>query len=134
MLCQQVEILTSQLAQIQRMLFGRKSEKVSPDQLALFAGHTSEVSVEDEEAPEEAEDSGPNDDSNGTGSQKKKKPKSHPGRHPFPENLDRQDIHLHPDNLDCNCCGEQMEPAGVEISEKLSLRQSFFLKCFHRHK
>jgi len=131
MLRQQVEMLTSQLAQIQRMLFGRKSEKISSDQLALFAGHTPDLPAE------ETEDNDPEDDSSESANQKrkkKKKPKSHPGRHPFPHSLEREDIHLHPDNLDCKCCGEQMEPAGVEISEKLSSRQSFFVKSFHRHK
>ena len=51
MLRQQVEVLTSQLAEIQRMIFGRKSEKVSSDQLAMFAGDTAEASppVEEEE-------------------------------------------------------------------------------------
>ena len=134
MLRQQVEILTSQMAQIQRMLFGRKSEKISSDQLALFAGHTSELPEEDTEISEEAEDSNPEEDSNEANTQKKKRPRSHPGRHPFPANLEREEIHLHPENLDCKCCGEQMEPAGVEISEKLSSRQSFFIKSFHRHK
>lgn len=129
MLRQQVEMLTSQLAQIQRMLFGRKSEKISSDQLALFAGHTSELPAE------ETEDNNPEDDSNESDNQKKKKkPRSHPGRHPFPDSLEREDIHLHPDNLDCKCCGEQMEPAGVEISEKLASRQSLYVKSFHRHK
>ena len=134
MLRQQVEVLTSQLAQIQRMMFGRRSEKISSDQLALFAGHRSELPAEDAEISEDTEDSNPEDDSNGPDNQKKKKPITHPGRHPLPDNLEREDIHLHPDNLDCKCCGEQMEPAGVEISEKLSSRQSFFVKCFHRHK
>ncbi len=130
MLRQQVEMLTSQLAQIQRMLFGRKSEKVSSDQLALFAGHTSELPAE------KTEDNNPEDDPSESANQnkKKKKPRSHPGRHPFPDSLEREDIHLHPDNLDCKCCGEQMEPAGVEISEKLSSRQSLYVKSFHRHK
>jgi len=67
MLRQKVEMLTSQLAQIQRMLFGRKSEKVSSDQLALFAGHTSEFPTE------ETEDNNPEDDSSESDNQKKKK-------------------------------------------------------------
>jgi len=127
---QQVEMLTSQLAQVQRMMFGRKSEKVSPNQLALFASEASELPAE------EAKDNSSEDDesSKPAGPKKKKSPKSHPGRHPFPDSLEREDIHLHPDNLDCKYCGERMEPAGVEISEKLASRQSFFVKSYHRHK
>jgi len=128
---QQVEILTIQLAETQRMIFGRKSEKVSSDQLALFAGATAEVfpSVEDE------------DDDNATdiadppaGSGKKKKYKSHPGRHPLSPNLERQDVHLYPGNLDCTCCGAQMKPAGVEISEKLASRTRFYVERVNLHK
>ena len=131
---QQVDVLTSQLAQIQRMLFGRKSEKTSPDQLALFAGHVSEIPAEDAETDDEAQGNNPEDDSDEAKQPKKKKRRHHPGRHPFPDFLDRENIHIHPDNLDCLCCGEHMQPAGVDVSEQLAYRLPYYLKCFHRHK
>ncbi|MBW2690764.1 MAG: IS66 family transposase [Deltaproteobacteria bacterium] len=128
---QQVEVLTNQLAEIQRMIFGRKSEKVSSDQLAMFAGDTAEVlpSVEDEDEDNASDIADPPPEPG-----KKKKYKSHPGRHPLSPNLERQDVHLHPDNLDCTCCGAQMKPAGVEISEKLASRPRFYVERINLHK
>ena len=128
---QQVEVLTNQLAAIQRMIFGRKSEKVSSDQLAMFAGDTAEAlpSVEDEDEDNASDLADPP-----PGSGKKKKPQSHPGRHPLSPNLERQDVHLHPDNLDCTCCGAQMKPAGVEISERLASRPRFYVERLNLHK
>ena len=128
---QQVEILTSQLAEIQRMIYGRKSEKVSSDQLAMFAGDTAEVlsSVEDEDADNATDLADPPPEPG-----QKKRYKSHPGRHPLSPNLERQDVHLYPDNLDCVCCGAQMKPAGVEISEKLASRTRFYVERINLHK
>ena len=126
----QVEVLTSQLAEIQRMIFGRKSEKVSSDQLALFAGNTDEASPsvenEDEDSASDIVDPAPES------GQKKRKP--HPGRYPLSPELERQDVHLHPDNLDCSCCGATMKPAGVEISEKLASRSRFYVERINLHK
>jgi len=128
---QQVEILTNQLAEVQRMIFGRRSEKVSSDQLAMFAGNTDEASppVADEEEAGASDAADPP-----TETEKKKNRRSHPGRRPLSPSLERQDVHLHPENLDCTCCGAQMKPAGVEISEKLASRTRFYVARINLHK
>ena len=126
----QVEILTGQLAEIQRMIFGRKSEKVSSDQLTMFAGETDEASPsvenEDEDSASDIIDPAPESG--------QKKRKLHPGRYTLSPDLERQDVHLHPDNLDCECCGATMKPAGVEISEKLASRPRFYVERINLHK
>ena len=65
----------------------------------------------------------------------KKKRGPHPGRAPLPDHLDREEIHLYPDNLDCPCCGHEMEPAGEEVSEELGMVPArFFVRRRIRHK
>lgn len=130
-LSQQVEYLTQQLADIQRLVYGRKSEKINADQLDLFIDcvrdkdlptlvHPDDETPDFEEAPAHI---------------KKKKRGHHPGRAPLPNHLEREEIHLHPDTLDCPCCGSEMKPAGEEISEELGVIPArFFVRRRIRHK
>lgn len=127
----QIEVLTQRLADLQRMIYGRKSEKVNPDQLQLF--------VDSARSDSEPADVSPDDetpDYEEPPAQKKKKKRSqHPGRAPLPQHLEREEIHLHPDDLDCPCCGCQMKPAGEEISEELGVVPArFFVRRRIRHK
>jgi transposase len=114
---------------MQRALYGRSSEKVSADQLQLFADgerpdNESGVLSQDQETPDWEEPPA-----------QKKKRGPHPGRAPLPQHLDRQEIHLHPENLDCPCCGAQMEPAGEEVSEELGIVPArFYVRRRIRHK
>lgn len=123
------ELLTQQLAAMQRALYGRGSEKVSADQLQLFideARPDTELAEADpaDETPDYEEAPAP-----------KKKRGPHPGRAPLPQHLDREEIHLHPDSLDCPCCGSEMAPAGEEISEELGIVPArFFVRRRVRHK
>lgn len=128
----QVGILTDHLATMQRMIFGRKSEKVSSDQLAMFAGHIDQAPPSTE--PDDEDNAPDIADPPPVESAGKRKRRSHPGRHPLSPDLERQDVHIHPDNLDCTCCGAQMKPAGVEISEKLASRRRFYVERVNLHK
>jgi len=128
---QQNEYLIQQLADMKRMVFGRKSEKVNPDQLPLFGDGARDVDIpilvhSDDETPDFEEL---------PAHKKAKKRGPHPGRAPLPGHLEREEIHLHPDNLDCPCCGHEMKPAGEEISEELGLIPArFFVRRTVRHK
>ena len=129
LLQRQYDILAQQLAAMQRALYGRSSEKVSADQLQLFLDDPrsdSEPAVADAdlETPDFEESPVP-----------KKKRGPHPGRAPLPQHLDREEIHLHPESLDCPCCGASMEPAGEEVSEELGIVPArFYVRRRIRHK
>lgn len=123
LLRRQNEILTRHLADLQRAVYGRKSEKTSPEQLQLFIDG---VRSDDEPAAIDPDDQTPDYEVPPAQATKAKRGR-HPGRVPLPQHLEREEIHLHPDNLDCPCCGHQMEPAGEEISEELGIVPARFL-------
>ncbi len=131
---QQNEYLVQQLADIKRMVYGRKSEKVDPNQLKLFIDgardEAEDITVDpDDETPDFEELPAHKK------SKKRKKRGPHPGRAPLPDHLEREEIHLYPDDLDCPHCDHQMKPAGEEISEELGLIPArFFVRRTIRHK
>lgn len=124
-------LLTQRLADLERMVFGRKSEKINPDQLELFID-----SARDKDLPTivHPDDETPDFEEPPAHIQKKKRGR-HPGRAPLPNHLEREEIHLHPDDLACPCCGSEMKPAGEEISEELGIIPArFFVRRRIRHK
>jgi len=128
---QKIEFLSEQIAQMQRFVFGRKSEKANEAQLLLFIDGTRDPDVP---AAIGSEDETP-DFEELPAAKKQKKRNSHPGRAPLPAHLERKETHLHPDDLDCPCCGSQMKPAGEEVSEELGIVPArFFVRRTVRHK
>jgi transposase len=124
-----IEILILQMSAMQRALYGRSSEKVSPGQLQLFIDDTRPDTEPVEADPAE----GTPDYEEAPAPKKKRGP--HPGRAPLPAHLEREELHLHPDSLDCPCCGSEMAPAGEEISEELGIVPArFFVRRRVRHK
>ena len=113
--------LESTLAKLQRWRFGRRSEKLSPDQINLWeeALETEIAAVESEleavltqsATVTEPEGIAPNSVT--------RPPRRHPGRMKLPDTLPRIDVHH--DSLTCTCgqCGGPLETVGEEISEKL---------------
>lgn len=113
--------LESTLAKLQRWRFGRRSEKLSPDQINLWeeALETEIAAVESEleavltqsATVTEPEGIAPNSVT--------RPPRRHPGRMKLPDALPRIDVHH--DSLTCTCgqCGGPLEIVGEEISEKL---------------
>lgn len=116
---------------MQRIIYGRKSEKINPDQLQLFVD---DVRDGNELATVDPDDETPDFEELPKQIQRKKRG-PHPGRAPLPTHLRREEIHLYPDDLDCPCCGSGMKPAGEEISEELGVvPASFFVRRHIRHK
>jgi transposase len=102
--------LKCQLEALRRRIFGRKSEKVDPNQLALFEDLTrqlEEAEAQQASSPEAAENHGK---VNG-------KAKGH-GRKPLPADLPRERIELPPAERDLTC--PQCNQAKVKISEKIT--------------
>lgn len=126
-----IEHLTQQLSEMQRIIYGRKSEKTNPDQLQLFID---DVRDGDEPAKADPKDETPDFEEIPVHVRKKKRG-PHPGRAPLPDHLRREIIDIYPDDLDCPCCGSEMQPAGEEISEELGVvPASFFVRRRIRHK
>jgi len=128
---QRNEYLSQQLLALQRVVYGRKSEKVNEAQLQMFVDGVRE---EDPPATIEPDDETP-DFEELPASVKKKKRGRHPGRASLPGHLERKVTHLHPDSLACPCCNSEMSPAGEEASEELGVVPArFFVRRTVRHK
>jgi transposase len=104
--------LSSQLEALRRRLFGRQSEKLDPDQLALDLGAwlTAQMLQPSEKAPAEPSDDQPKDERKG----------GH-GRRRLPKELTRQRTEYHPApaELSCSGCSGALKKIGEEVSEQL---------------
>lgn len=100
----EIERLQSIIKKLQRAQFGRRSERLDPDQLAL--------ALEDLDA-----DIGRVRESrSGVG----KPPPERPSRRkPLPEHLPREDVVLDVDGAACACCGGALHAIGESVSEML---------------
>ena len=122
-----VEQLEHRLTQLLRQVYGRRSEKLNPDQLLLFADLTeapppAETPAPPAETPEEAAP-GP-------------RKKGH-GRKPLPDNLPRVrvDHELPAAERLCPACGKERAAIGEEVSEQLEYEPaSLFVLQHHRCK
>lgn len=104
------ESLMETLRHLQRMQFGRKSEKLDPDQLGL--------ALEDiEQALAEAE---PADDPNATLQASRTRPRA-VNRGALPVHLPREEIIIEPDSTVCPCCQSAMHVMGEDRSERLDV-------------
>lgn len=103
-----IERLQHQLEQLLRQRYGRKGEKVDPDQLLLFAR---EVLAEPEPAAPAPRPDGP---------AATPRPGGH-GRRPLPASLPRRRIvhDVAPEDRACPGCGEERRPMGEEVREQL---------------
>ncbi|MEJ2687254.1 MAG: IS66 family transposase [Gammaproteobacteria bacterium] len=126
-----VGLLQQRLEELLRQTYGRKSEKFNPDQLPLFRDGPRSP---DEPAEVDPADETPDYEEPPAGKQKKKRG-PHPGRAPLPAHLERRIEHHDLEDRTCPCCGEQMEPAGEEVSEELGMEPArFFVRRRIRHK
>ncbi len=122
------------LAKIQRLKYGKKSEKIDTSQLMLdlewVARLAEEVPLPKHgfvgEAPDTEE-----------GSAKEKKKPRHPGRRPLPAHLPRhrEEIHPAPEDRICPCCHKEMTAIGEEVTEQLGkIPARFFVRQYVRVK
>ncbi len=101
------KILREEIALLKQGIFGRKTERLDPGQLAMFAGEP-EGEPEEEPPPEPAKRKAKNN-----------KRKGH-GRRPFPPHVPRETIELDLDTEEraCPCCGKQMHAIGEDVTER----------------
>jgi transposase len=117
--------LSSQLEALRRRLFGRQSEKLNADQLALdlgawLAAHALEQGNE-APAPEPP----------GEGEEKQGQSKTGHGRKQLPKNLPRQRTEYHPAVLTCGECSGALQRIGEEVSEQLEYIPASLLVLEH---
>jgi transposase len=122
----QIDDLQGQLYYLKRQLFGKKSEKLSPDQRMLFENLYNQIEAKIEEKKQPKVESAP-----------KRKNQNHNGRRPLPQDLPRETIEITPaeDQMVCDSCGSQKSKIGEEVTEKLEYKPaSFYVKKYVRAK
>jgi len=104
------------LRQLRRAQFGRKSEKLDPDQLSLAMEET-EQAIAETGSTEETSDA--------TLKASRKKTRS-VNRGKLPSHLPREEIVIEPENTACPCCGGAMHVMGEDRSERLDVTPAQF--------
>jgi len=105
----QVDRLRHLLRQLQRLQFGRRSEKLDPDQLNL-AFEDLEQAIAEVEAEQEKAD---------PALKRARAEKRRAERGSLPEHLPRVELVIEPDDTACPCCGGAMQVIGEDRSQRL---------------
>jgi transposase len=123
------EKLQHQLEQLLRRIYGRKSEKLDPNQLLLFAREILEATGVDPAAALPAADAQPVESDGQPDSTKKN---GH-GRKPLPKGLERKrKVHdVPPEQLPCPDCGAVRTSIGEEIREQLEFKPASLIVIEH---
>jgi transposase len=108
----EIEKLRNIIHSANRKKYGRKSEKLSAEQKALFVFEPVKE-VESEAVTVKAH----------------KRIKR--GRKPLPADLPRERIEYEPENLNCACCGKEMVKIGEEVTEELEFVPAKFKVIEH---
>src|SRR4051794_34819350 len=99
------------IRQLQRMQFGRRSEKLDPDQFNLALEDLDQAVAEVEAEQEKADPA----------LRKTRSEKRRAGRGPLPERLPRVEIVVEPEDTACPCCGGAMHVIGEDRSQRLDV-------------
>jgi transposase len=133
--------LQHQVAQLRRMLFGRRTEKLLPDdpnQGFLFGRIDPQEPQEEAQASEEEATPSPDDASeDDEDSAPRRRRTKHRGRRPLPAHLMRcvHDIHPPQDEQRCPSCGHDKTVFGTDVTEELEMIPAkYFVNRYVRHK
>ena len=99
------------LRQLQRAQFGRRSEKLDPEQL-LLAIEDIEQALAGDEAAEDTKD---------PAGARKRAEKRRADRGALPAHLPHIDVTITPEDLNCPCCRAPMHVIGEETSKRLDV-------------
>jgi transposase len=113
---QEIEHLKLVIEKYRRMIFGRKSEKLTREleQLELRLEELETAQAADQAAEDVAEVQQP-----GSSQSYSKPTTSRPRRKPLPEDLPREVITHMPEHESCPCCGGELHQFGEDVSEQL---------------
>ena len=99
------------LRQLQRMQFGRRSEKLDPDQFALALEDIEQVVAAREAA----------DDKQNKAAAAARVEKRRAIRGALPAHLPRVHVTIEPEDWNCPCCRSPMHAIGADVSERLDV-------------
>jgi transposase len=100
----EIERLKSIIKKLQRAQFGRRSERLDPDQLALALEEIDrDFACEEEKRPRDKKQAG-------------ERPSR---RKPLPGHLSREEVRLDIESMICSCCGGALHVIGESVSEML---------------
>ncbi len=111
-----IDKLTFEIAQLKRQKYGRRSERLSSEQQALF-----DEAIEADIAAAEAQ----LEQLRASLPQRSDEPKRTPRRTALPANLPRREIRHEPEHTDCGC-GAPMKRVGEDVAEKLDYTPGVF--------
>src|SRR3984885_3494075 len=104
------------LRQLQRMQFGRRSEKLDPDQFALALEDIEQVVAAREAA----------DDKQNKAAAAARVEKRRASRGALPAHLPRVHVTVDPEDWNCPCCRSPMHAIGADVSERLDVVPAHF--------
>lgn len=113
----------SQLVELQRQLFGPKSERLTREQEEQLKQLLADAEAE-AERPEAASDGvleEETESSEGEKTRKKSRRKRRRNRHSLPTHLETETVILEPELKPCDCCGRMPVRIGEEVSEEMDL-------------
>jgi transposase len=99
------------IRQLQRLQFGRRSEKLDPDQLNLGLEDIEQAIAETEAQQEKADPA----------FRRARAETRRAGRGSLPEHLPRVEVVIEPENTACTCCGGAMQVIGEDRSSRLDV-------------
>jgi transposase len=113
---QENEKLLLLLSQFKRMLFGRRSEKVDPDQLTLRLSEVEGAgdAANENDPPEQGDDKR-------AALGKPSRPSANRNRGRLPLHLPRHDVIIDIGDKSCPCCGGEMHKIGETVKEALDV-------------
>jgi transposase len=109
------EKLQRLVAQFQRAMFGRRSEKIDPNQLQLALEDTEQAQAEASAALEQKKGDKPDRPP------RSERPAPQRNRGALPKHLPREEVVIEPKDKSCPCCGGNMHVIGEDVSEQLDV-------------
>jgi transposase len=117
---EQIKELQSQIAFFKHRLFGRRSEKIDPQQLLLFKELQAKLAALTNSEPQTVKEH--------------TRVKGH-GRKPIPDDLPTEDARYEPESTACPCCNDAMTSIGEEVTNELDYNPgSYFCRRHVRPK
>jgi hypothetical protein len=110
-LAHQNDRLRHLIRQLQRLRFGRRSEKLDPDQLNLGLEGVEQAVAETEAEQEKADPA----------VTRARAETRRAGRGSLPEPLPRVEVVIEPEDTACRCCGSAMQVIGEDRSQPLDV-------------
>src|SRR3954464_921122 len=110
-LASQNDRLRHLIRQLERLQFGRRSERPDPDQLALALEDVEQAIAETEAQQEKADPA----------FKRARVERRRAGRGSLPEHLPRVEVIIEPETTACRCCGGAMQMIGEDRSSRLDV-------------